>query len=319
MNRNSKQVLRLVSFPIIFLLVLSMSCSFLSDLADLVTPDTPTPTQDFAQTGTVAAITQQAQYEADLQATNQAAATATEQAIQIEATATAQALVFEATQDALATVHAEATATAGVTATIEARENAIRAYSYYDPFTNNNNGWRAEETDNDFWRGEISISNGVYLWRVDTVKRESMISWADFEPQESLRDFDVAFMVRLAQGPIEDACYGILFRKSPIGFSYGSYILTVCDDGYYKVQYFDSSAGWDDIIGWRETEAINQNDWNLVELEARGTNFNLFINHQLVSSFNDSRLDTGLISIIVHVLEETSCTILYDFFALQPR
>lgn len=286
------------------------------------TPETPTPTEDFALTSTVAAITQQAQYEADMKATVDAASTATEQAWQIEATVTAEALAFEATQKAQATLAAEAAeaaAIAAATATAQVRENNIQSFEFFDTFNDNSLNWRVEPIENNFWNGDVSISNGVYIWQVDAVKQDSLISWADFKPIEELRDFDVAFKARLVEGPIIDACYGIIFRSALSGFSDGSYILTICENGYYKVHYNETSDPWVDIINWTYSDTIRQGDWNLVELEARGDNFTLFINYQQVATFRDSRLESGVVSVMVHVFAETPCVIEYDLFALQPR
>lgn len=336
MKQSIKQTLRMVCFPFIVMLVLSLSCRFLPDLALLDRlsqrfgpSDTPTPTEDFAQTETVAAITKQAQYDADLQATSEAVATEIEQAFQMEATAEALALeatqiaqtmmAAEATQNAQATLAAEATANAGKTATAQAREAAIQRYEFFDTFNNNNLNWPVGEEDNDYWRGEQRISNGIYTWQVDAMKSGSMISWANFGPLEDIRDFDVAFKARLVEGPVGDACYGIIFRSSVRGFSNGAYILTVCDRGDYKVNYYEAGVGWVDVLDWRKTGMMNKDDWNLVELEARGRNFKIFINHQHVASFSDSRLESGGIAIMMHIYIETPCVFAFDMFALQPR
>ncbi|MDW7755983.1 MAG: hypothetical protein SCH68_12550 [Brevefilum sp.] len=95
-------------------------------------------------------------------------------------------------------------------------------------------------------------------------------------------------------------------------------MLSVCDSGFYKLVYFDHQSGTEIIQDWTYSELINE-DWNLIEINARGSVFSIFINHQWVTSFSDSRLSSGSISIPVNISGLTPGQIEVEFFALQPR
>jgi len=95
-------------------------------------------------------------------------------------------------------------------------------------------------------------------------------------------------------------------------------VLSVCDSGFYKLVYFDEQSGTEIIQDWTYSELVNE-DWNLIEITARGSDFNIFINHQWVASFSDGRLPSGTVSIAVNISGLTPGQIEVDFFALQPR
>ena len=111
----------------------------------------------------------------------------------------------------------------------------------------------------------------------------------------------------------------MLFRISPDGFSAGAYILSVCDNGYYKLLYTDEAVRWVVINDWSFTEALLQDDWNLLEITARGEDFTVSLNHQQVTAFSDSRLPGGSVAILIDIYGSAPGQIEFDFFALQPR
>jgi hypothetical protein len=67
------------------------------------------------------------------------------------------------------------------------------------------------------------------------------------------------------------------------------------------------------------TEALVKGDWNLLEVSARGEDFSVWINHQLMLTFTDSRLPNGSVSILLDLYGEAPVQIECDFFALQAR
>jgi hypothetical protein len=232
-------------------------------------------------------------------------------------TATQLAIEAQATQAAQGTATAEAFAIQS-TATAAARESAITAYTYYDPFDENINGWRVGVEDNEYWQGSIAINDGVYSWQVASVK-QGFFTWGEFKPRQDLGDFDVALRIRRVLGEPNRACYGLLFRQAASRIESGVYILTVCDNGYYKVIYFDDQNGLDILQDWTLTTALNQGDWNLLEVSARGEDFTVWINHQPMLTFTDSRQPSGRVSILLDIFGEAPVHIECDFFALQSR
>ena len=240
-------------------------------------------------------------------------------------TATSQFMATKIKQDtnAQATVQAQATATALVlkaqsTATAQAKTNLLASYSYYDSFDSNLNEWREDEEDNDFWLGRTSIENGRYLWQVDEA-RDIFIAWADFANPGALTDFDAAMLAQRTEGLPENVCYGMLFRKTIDGIDEGAYVFSVCDHGYFSILYYDESAGWETIQDWTETTATYQDQPNLLEISARGSNFILSINSQQVAQFSDDRLKDGYIALFIDFYEKLPGAVWFDNFALQPR
>jgi hypothetical protein len=243
----------------------------------------------------------------------------------ISQTATSQFMATKIKQDtnAQATVQAQATVTALVskiqsTATAQAKTNLLASYTYYDAFDSNLNEWRVAEEDNDFWLGRTSIENGSYLWQVDEAK-DIFIAWADFTSPGALTDFDASVLAQRTNGLSENVCYGMLFRKTIDGIDAGSYAFSVCDHGYFSILYYDESTGWETIQDWTETTATYQDQPNLLEISARGSDFTLFINSQQVAQFSDDRLKEGYVALFLDFYEKEPGAVWFDNFAMQPR
>ena len=240
-------------------------------------------------------------------------------------TATAQVLATQIvqTEQVQATLSSQSTATAQAlailsTATAETRMTEITAYEYFEPFDQNDLDWREDVEDNPYWQGSITLENGFYTWQVNTAN-QIFLAWSYFSPVDNLADFDLALQARRVTGPSHEACYGLLFRTSPDGYQDGTYVLSVCDAGYFKVLYYDSELGWETIQDWTQSDAIYPDDWNLLEISARDINFSLTINHQPVMAFSDSRLASGSVAVLIDVYTEQPSQIEFDFFALQAR
>jgi hypothetical protein len=263
-------------------------------------------------TATSAYMATKIQQDTEIQATQQAEASATAQVLAAQATATAEAFAVQATATAQA-LEVQATTTA------QAKNAELMAYTYFDSFENNDNEWRSrDDEDNDFWSGSTTIENGVYIWQVTEVK-EGFVSWADFNGADSTADFDLALKARRQEGLPDEFCYGLIFRKSPEGFSSGAYIFSLCENGFFKISYYNEEIRWETIQDWTETKVIHDNDWNLLEISARGPDFTLYINNQQVAQFSDDRLEEGIFSILIDIYEVSSGRIEFDFFALEPR
>lgn len=204
------------------------------------------------------------------------------------------------------------------TATAVARENAITSYAFYESFDQNTYEWRVGAEDNQYWQGSIDIRDGLYTWQITGVKTTFM-TWANFKEVLEIQDFEAALRVRRTAGEPHLACFGLLFRISPDGIDGGMYMLSVCDNGFYKMLYYDAENQWDIIQDWTEARAIILDDWNLVEVSASGADFSVLINHQQVLTFTDNRLASGEIAILVDYYSETPGQIEFDFFALQSQ
>jgi hypothetical protein len=243
-------------------------------------------------------------------------ATGTAQVLQAQGTATAQALQAQRTATARA-LQTQGTATARAqqaqsTSTARAKNTQLQNYQYYDPFNDNKHNWLVGDADNDFWRGSRTINNGILSWKVDEAKK-IFVSRDWFWTETNLKDFDVALKARRQAGSAVSHCYGLSFRETDGKY----YLFTVCEDGIFMVDY--KGEEWETIEGWTSTSAIHENDWNLLEVSARGSQFTLFINHQQIYQFTDTRLPQGDVSLSISIFEEKPGRIDFDFFALQPR
>src|SRR5262245_15655034 len=50
------------------------------------------------------------------------------------------------------------------TATAAARSTELAQYELIDRFDSNDNHWRAGEEDNEYWKGSVQVTSGVYIW-----------------------------------------------------------------------------------------------------------------------------------------------------------
>lgn len=202
------------------------------------------------------------------------------------------------------------------TETAISRMDEILTYTYIETFDQNTYEWRETVGENRFWDGNITIENGVYTWQMTTIN-SPFVAWADFNAETDLQDFSVSLRARRESGPPEAQCYGLLFRKSPDGFESGSYVLSVCDIGNFRVMYYDGELGYELIHGWTVLDLYHREDWNLIEVTARGDDFVVSINHQQVLSFTDSRLSSGLVAILIDINGEQPGQIAFDLFGLD--
>ena len=232
----------------------------------------------------------------------------------LNATATSQFMATKIKIDS----DAESTRMAQITATALAKEAAYTNYELYEAFDNNQRQWRADLEDNDFWTGSTSVEDGIYVWTVKEAK-QTFMAWGTYEDSPEVSDFDVTVKVKRDSGDPGNACYGIIFRQSPEGFDNGAYTFTVCDDGYYSVNYYSLESEWVKLKDWETTSVVLNGDWNRLSVQARGSKFVCSINEQVVAEVNDTRQASGTVSLYIDFYETIPGTIWFDNFGLQPR
>jgi hypothetical protein len=216
------------------------------------------------------------------------------------------------------TAQAELTRRASATRTAIFKKTELANYAITDSFDDNKNDWRIGAEDNELWKGETSITDGVYRWDVQETT-SGFVAWGGPSAQETISDFDLYVDARLTTGDPNSVCYGILMREDPETFDNGAYIFSICDTGYFIVRYFEEPGGWQDITDWTETPLIVAGQWNRLEVSARGDNFVFSINGEKVYEMNDSRQAEGYISLMVDVYEKVQAVVEFDNFGLQPR
>jgi len=214
--------------------------------------------------------------------------------------------------DATSTANAIATQRANVTATVVAHSTEQAQYEFIDPFKDNSQFWFTDSVDDEYMKGSTAIQDGVYIWEVQKVK-QTFVYWAHFRKGSQFKDFDVYVDSKI----VEDACSGFAFRAASREWDDGTYTFSVCNNSYFSVRY--TREEWEDISGWLYSNAIQNNDWNRLEIRARGDHFTFIINNEVVFEMTDERLSKGGLALLVEVEEEKPVTIWFDNFGLQPR
>jgi hypothetical protein len=209
---------------------------------------------------------------------------------------------------------------AQVTATHVARATDRASFKFIDTFDDNRNGWFTQDVDDEYFKGNISINDGVYVWNVDQT-RKGFIYWGETSRgRENLTDFDAYVDARLAQGDSSGICYGLQFRASIARQMNSYYDFEVCDNGFYRVDYHDGSTEtWTTLLHWKKSDAIQSDQWNTLGVSARGADFTFIINDWTVARLHDTRLAAGQVRVYIDSYEGSVGTIWFDNFALAPK
>jgi len=220
-----------------------------------------------------------------------------------------------ANQTATAVINATQQANATSTAVARATEQA--QYEVIDRFQAESDFWFVGQQNNEYWRGDVTIKDGAYIWNVEEVKK-TFIWWGDFYLGEHIKDFDVYVDIKFMDGSLGNVCSGLIFRRSPDGWDAGEYTFSICNDSHFRIFYHDKDQ-WDPIADWVSSDAIRPEDWNRVEVSARGNNFTFTINHTLVFEATDDRRKEGELAVFIDFSEKTPAAIWFDNFGYQSR
>lgn len=218
--------------------------------------------------------------------------------------------------NATSTAHAVATAQVNATATAVAHATEQAQYEFIDRFDTNKYFWWEGSEDNEYYSGNIDVTDGSYVWDIRETKK-TFIHMADFQRNNYLKDFDVYVDTKILDANPGDACSGLQFRVSTRGWDDGGYYFGLCSDASVYVSYHTEKDGWETIA---ERSYIGYtNGWNRMEIVARGTHFQFFINGQPIYEMDDDRREAGGMALAVELSEKVPATILFDNFGLQRR
>ncbi len=218
---------------------------------------------------------------------------------------------------ATGTAAARTTQQAAATATLAARATQQAQYSYIERFDDNRHAWRVEAVNDEYARGSLEINGGVYIWNMREIK-QPFYDWAAFPAADWDSDFDTYVDLKVDADAPDDVCGGFLFRTASIDWEEGTYVFSVCNTAYFYVSYYKEEK-WDAISGWLYSDAIQRNDWNRLEINARGNDFTFIINNQVVFKMTDDRQPAGRLSLLVEVTEKKPTIIWFDNFGFQHR
>lgn len=186
-------------------------------------------------------------------------------------------------------------------------------YSSYQPqfcdgFRDDANDWSEELTIDEWGERTSKISSGNLLW--DYTAYQGLISWNTIDDLRTY-DFELTIAAQRLAGPEQTACYGLVFRENDVGF----YSFKVCDDKYYAVlmSYDDS---WSEIISWTTSESINPGEVNQLTVLGRDDTFQLYINGELIDSFQDDTLSSGYVVFFISLAKDDTAQFSFDNLAV---
>jgi len=214
------------------------------------------------------------------------------------------------TEIAIITEQANATVTAVARVTEQAQ------YEFVDSFDENKEGWLVTSYNNDFFTGSSTIYNGVYTWDILKVSKTFVYS-TDTNRGIRIKDFDVYVDTKIVNTESGKACSGFAFRKPGARWNGGSYIFSVCNDSNFNI--YHKKNDWDTIAYGIYDPAIKNDDWNRIEVSARGDQFTFIVNNVVVYELTDDRQPFGRLELYIEVNRTNPVSILFDNFGFQPR
>lgn len=224
---------------------------------------------------------------------------------------------YKISLNATATAGVGATEQAQVTATAISRVTQQAQYDWIEPFDSSILGWRSGSENNEYWRGNIRIVDGIYLWDV-LETRETFISRADFPINSRIKDFDVYVDTKLLEENPGNICSGLIFREtSDLEEDGGYYYYALCNDSWAKVSYHSENDGW--INRLRLPYFQYSSGWNRLEITARGKHFVFRINGTKIFEMDDEHPGVGKLGLAVELNEKVPAVVQFDNFGYQPR
>jgi len=217
--------------------------------------------------------------------------------------------------DATSTAQALSTQKAQAISTAVARSTQQAKYEIIDPFDDNGRQWLVESIDDEYLTGKISVSTGLYVWNIHKVK-QPFVYWANVFLNRDVRDFDVYVDSKFVQATHGNACTGLVFRTVSWDWEDGAYIFSVCNDAYFDVDYY-KDGDWESLSERIYSTSFKEDDWNRLEVSARGDEFTFRINNELVYELTDDRIKEGGLALLVEMEGEDPATIWFDNFGLQ--
>jgi hypothetical protein len=204
------------------------------------------------------------------------------------------------------------------TATAVAHTVEQDQYEVVERFDVPTNLWYSGPEDDEYWVGQVSIENGAYIWNADEVK-QTFYQWADFHGQNSasVSNFDVYMDVKF-KGTLGGVCGGLVFRDSRNYWQDARYVFSICNNSYFEV-YYDDQDGWHAISDWKHNNSIQPDDWNRIEISARGDHFTFTINNEMVYEMTDDRQKRGGLAILFNAQDTKPATVWFDNFGYQSR
>lgn len=160
-----------------------------------------------------------------------------------------------------------------------------------DVFDNPDNAWTEGERDDPLAKMKWSFIDGKYRWAAQA--KDGFVWWATPEIDD-VADFSASVTVTQLDGPT-DAEYGMIFRRTSDG---EYYLFELSESGEYALFLFWQDDWWT-LKEWTPTDAFLPGIENKIDIIALDTIFYFYVNDELVAQYQDQRLPTGQIGLLV--------------------
>ncbi len=151
---------------------------------------------------------------------------------------------------------------------------------------------------------EVSITQGQLQIHI---LQPGQIAWAT--AGRTFRDFHLRVEATQLAGPVDNE-YGVLVRLEDDTHFYA---FSISGDGYARVAYY--AAGVWTVLGsdWMPQAAVHQGAaTNVLEVEARGTQFTFWVNGEQVAQVTEETLLDGDIGLYAGAFDEAGVQIAFD-------
>jgi len=171
--------------------------------------------------------------------------------------------------------------------------------------------WDTGDVTNEFYSGNEVINDGKFVWTVKESKQD-FISRAWSNNNWNFTDFYMSVDAQEVSGPPTD-CYGLNFRDDG---NQNYYVFEVCGNQYHVNSH---STDWKTLLGPKVANVITPGQINKLAIAGRGNHFELYINNQLVDTFDDNQYVSGYIGVAIEAnVGDTPTFEFNNFVVAQP-
>jgi hypothetical protein len=180
-----------------------------------------------------------------------------------------------------------------------------------DTFDSNENNWVTGIEDDEWGTRTASITGGNFYWqwsaRKDVVSRNTYSA-------SSYGDMELTTRVKRVSGSTETSCYGLSFRGNELG----TYWWAVCDNQEFSVSRIPADGSdWIPVVEGTMSSAVRTSSKSQLSVVAHGSDFRLYVNGYLVSSFHDPTLESGEVGYGVVLAPSDSASFEFDYFVVR--
>jgi hypothetical protein len=155
---------------------------------------------------------------------------------------------------------------------------------FSDTFTSEGHGWPTGSVRQGAYFGSQAIQDGVYRWSLHTRTGAHIFTYPDLPP---FTDGVIQAQARIHLTP--ELAWGIPLRVDAAHSTW--YFFAVRGDGKYVFVY-DTPHSTNRLVDWTASPLIDP-EQNSLGVVARGNEFTLLINGQVVDTIQDDRLQSG--------------------------